>query len=1041
MAEEDSRPVQFNIFEAIVSADISSLKQRLASKEVDLEARDPVGRTALHLATIAASAEICQYLIDNGASLDAWTAQGEAVVHLAAKRGDVDVLHAVMQPLEAKKPATQDNATADDKTKDRVVHVDCLTQKYQMSPLYIAVALAHIEVVEALLDTYHADINIIVGKEDIQKGTRTGDVLEAALQHPRDTCRSLLKILIQRGASLLNPSTGTVSKSVLLLILKRDEDVLDIFAELDSEAFAHAIGKFTWGESMRFENALTSAIEYRLENTAFKLLSYGAPPKVEFDSSLDVHTKSSFYNFGKTALQVAEEVFWQPILCAAHFEMPRMVTELLNRGVDPNSRFTDHQARIMIWPRDARSVLDLVTFKLAELRRWHKEDETTPQELVGTPEDTMQRDGKEKAVMKMIKEYEEAEAKLISLGAKVTDGLDFEAAVEPRPPKRVQLYAPSREAPAEVLPPSHTSTDEIDFNKLETAEDGQMALLAACRNNDVALVKALTLGRWGIDLKFPPISISECTGYAKGPYHAAVESRNYDLARTIVQIATVQQADFVDNEANDLSTALADDQHSIESIKSVSAQVKSTKSARAIVRDSGAISFAERKKDEEMFQFAAEMHYSFGLDEGDVKNSPGSVYHMMEWGDWPASVIQRVKATGAPFQHTMVHGKMKGRKQVDRVRHLSPLLRAAWSGNITMVRSFLDKSQLMAAYKHFAAHTDFSTNKLGPEQARADFMSAVKAWVDKEENLVLHCAILSGKPELVRLVLSARPELLEVKSIDGWTPLLTAALCKQVESMRILLEARADPFATDPFGRNMLHLFLVSPIGSYPYELDTISSFFRLVEKPVLQKLQEERCIESPGGLTPLARWVSSVVKYAPSAVSIGLLEVSTTKAMEMCDGRGFTPLHTVSILSLDKIIRPFVEKAPHVVLYEDMAGKTPYDIIIENQLHGYLEYLMPSYTRGARFPSNKLLNWPLFAFGTDYKGPFQEKQPYRVWEICRDIVQSMKAGQHHRKLLTDADRMEISQLSKDKQMSKKPKGGLRDVMTLAVFKPENLCW
>lgn len=211
-----------------------------------------------------------------------------------------------------------------------------------------------------------------------------------------------------------------------------------------------------------------------------------------------------------------------------------------------------------------------------------------------------------------------------------------------------------------------------------------------------------------------------------------MESRNYDLARTIVKIAAVQHADFVDDEANDLSSVLADDQHSVESIKSVSAQVKSTKSARAIVRESGAINFAENKKDEEMFQFAAEMYYSFGLDEDDVKNSPGSVYHLMEWGDWPASVIERVKATGAPFQHTMVQGKLKGRKQVDRIRHLSPLLRAAWSGSINMVRFFLDKSKLIAAYEHFAARNDFSTNKLGPEQGRADFMKAVKEWVDKE---------------------------------------------------------------------------------------------------------------------------------------------------------------------------------------------------------------------------------------------------------------------------------------------------------------------
>lgn len=333
---------------------------------------------------------------------------------------------------------------------------------------------------EALLDIYHADVNTIVGKQDDQRGTRTADVLEAALQHPRDTCRSLLRILLQRGASLLSPSTGTVSKSLLLLVLQRGEDVLDIFAELDSQGFAHAIKKFTWGESMRHQNALTGAIGLGLEDTAFKLLSYGAPLKLEFDSSLDAQQKSSFHNFGKTALEAAEGDFWQPILCAAHYEMPRLVLELLDRGADPNSRLTDHQARSLIGYRDCRSVLDLVGAKLAELRGWRKEDETLPQVFVGTPEESKQRGGKENAINKLIKQYEEAEAKLVSLGAEVTGELNFQeqsgVGSPRRPHKRIQLHAPNSEAQAEVVLPSHSSTNEVDFKKLETAEDGQMAL-------------------------------------------------------------------------------------------------------------------------------------------------------------------------------------------------------------------------------------------------------------------------------------------------------------------------------------------------------------------------------------------------------------------------------------------------------------------------------------------------------------------------------------------------------------------------------------
>lgn len=335
------------------------------------------------------------------------------------------------------------------------------------------------EAVEALLDIYHADVNITVGKEDAFKGTRTGDVLEATLQHPRDTCRSLLRILLQRGASLLNPSTGVVSKELLLLVLQRGEDVLDIFAELDPDGFDHAIKKFVWGESLKYKNALTSAIELGLEDTAFKLLAYGAPAKLELNSSsVDAHKQQSFSHhlYGKTALEAAEEDFWQPILCAAHFEMPRLVLELLNRGADAKSRLTDHQARSLIWSSKCRSVLDLVSAKLIELRGWDMEDEFLPRELVGTPEGTIQRDGKKSRVTQMIKLYEEAEARLVSLGAEITDGLNLQGDDSPRPHKRVQLFAPNPEAETEVAIPSHTFTKDIDFEKLETAEDGQRAL-------------------------------------------------------------------------------------------------------------------------------------------------------------------------------------------------------------------------------------------------------------------------------------------------------------------------------------------------------------------------------------------------------------------------------------------------------------------------------------------------------------------------------------------------------------------------------------
>lgn len=323
------------------------------------------------------------------------------------------------------------------------------------------------------MTTYHADANIIVGQADAQRGTRTAHVLEAALQHPRDVCRSLLRMLLRHGASLLDTSTHTITQSLLFLAMKRDEDALDIFAELDSENFTNAITKSLWVEFMISHSALTGAIQLGLENTALKLLSYGAPPHIDFNSSLEIQTDSS--PFGKKTLEAVEGNFWQPILSAALNEMPRLVMDLLDRGADPKSRLTDHQARYMLHHRDCRSVMDIVKAKLIELRNWHKEDESVNWDVKGTPDEATQLTGKESVVARLINEYEEAEAKLVSLGAQISDGLNLQDPQTPvslRPRKRVQLHAPSS-TETQTL---EVTSKKIDFRKLETLEDGHTAL-------------------------------------------------------------------------------------------------------------------------------------------------------------------------------------------------------------------------------------------------------------------------------------------------------------------------------------------------------------------------------------------------------------------------------------------------------------------------------------------------------------------------------------------------------------------------------------
>ena len=336
---------------------------------------------------------------------------------------------------------------------------------------------AHIEIVEILLNTYNADVNLLAGRLDSQQGMRSVHILEVALQHPRDICRSFLKMFLQHGASLFDRSKRTISKSVLHLAIVRNQDALDIFAEHDSN-FIHAITKAVWTESMRCDTPLTGAIKSGFEGVALKLLSYGAPPHLTFDSSLDAEV--GFGPPGKSAAEIAQKYFWQPILVAAENEMPKLLMGLLDRGADPHTTLTDEQARSMIEHRDCRNVLDIVRAKLMELRNWHKEDECINYDIKGTPEETKQLTGKENAVIRLIREYEEAEARLVTLSSQMTDGVNLEESPRPvsfRPQKKVQLGVPrSKEVPIQTSQTSDVDFQGLDFRKLKTLEDGHSAL-------------------------------------------------------------------------------------------------------------------------------------------------------------------------------------------------------------------------------------------------------------------------------------------------------------------------------------------------------------------------------------------------------------------------------------------------------------------------------------------------------------------------------------------------------------------------------------
>lgn len=84
------------LFTAIAAHDRATV-QRLIAEEVDVNQRDHVGRTALHVAIISKATDIALDLIDAGTRITARLADGRAPVHLAAQFDQIEVIQKLLE--------------------------------------------------------------------------------------------------------------------------------------------------------------------------------------------------------------------------------------------------------------------------------------------------------------------------------------------------------------------------------------------------------------------------------------------------------------------------------------------------------------------------------------------------------------------------------------------------------------------------------------------------------------------------------------------------------------------------------------------------------------------------------------------------------------------------------------------------------------------------------------------------------------------------------------------------------------------------------
>ncbi|RYP71433.1 hypothetical protein DL771_004800 [Monosporascus sp. 5C6A] len=87
--------------QAIVDGDLEHVEDWLSQDGADPNKRDYTGRTPLHLAVISSTPEIVKCLVDHGARLTARLADGQTALHLAAARGNLQMVTILLEKSNA----------------------------------------------------------------------------------------------------------------------------------------------------------------------------------------------------------------------------------------------------------------------------------------------------------------------------------------------------------------------------------------------------------------------------------------------------------------------------------------------------------------------------------------------------------------------------------------------------------------------------------------------------------------------------------------------------------------------------------------------------------------------------------------------------------------------------------------------------------------------------------------------------------------------------------------------------------------------------
>lgn len=201
---------------------------------------------------------------------------------------------------------------------------------------------------------------------------------------------------------------------------------------------------------------------------------------------------------------------------------------------------------------------------------------------------------------------------------------------------------------------------------------------------------------------------------------------------------------------------------------------------------------------------------------------------------------------------------------------------------------------------------------------------------------------------LIKYLVKTVPNCLEVKSVEGLTPLAVAFSNNRPRAAKILIEAGADQAVRDRDGNNIMHLLLCNHRGRPMWEISDLQKLLDLLDPRLVPSLLIERSCEDPGSLTPIARWIyttnTSSRRYYSShrdfdlsnenddmvdvvRLVLDVAESTGQKHLELLDSSGSTPVHSAVKFQLPRILKLMCDRRPDLLQRENATGYTPADL------------------------------------------------------------------------------------------------------------------